>query len=894
MDIRPDPDALLRAVSKQEENRTRGKLRVFFGMAAGVGKTYAMLRTAQQRRREGVNIVVGVVETHGRPETAHLLEGLPQIPKKRISYRDTDLEEMDLDAILERKPEVVLVDELAHTNAPGSRHPKRWQDVLELLDHGIDVYTTLNVQHLESRKEVVEKIAGSPIRETVSDSILEQASQIELIDITPKELLARLREGKVYLPPQAELAERHFFQEDRLTALREIALRFTTQKVDQELSDLRSVHDEPKAWRPVERLLVAISHSPYSEQVIRAAKNRAFELDAPWIALYVATGQNLHEEDRKQLQMNLSLARELGAEVVTVSDANLSMAIRRIAQQKAATQIILGRPTRRWIRDTLWGGTLLERLVREETDLDVHVIRQDRKGREKSRRRVPRPSLEARIEDYAVTFWIITAATGISVLLKDLVGYRAVGFIFLLSVLGVSLFKSLGPIFFASVLASTAWNFFFIPPFGTFYISSLDDLIMFAMFFLTASVTGFLTHRIRQREWLLRKQTERMEVLYEFLREIARSGKLELYIPAISDRLGLFLNGSIVFFLSGSDHQFQIFGSADPRLGSEKELAVARWSLANNQAAGWSTDTLSGSIALYLPMRSATRTVGVLAYLPKRRTALLIEEMNLLRSAADQIAMSVEKEELERLANETERLQISERLHEATLSSLSHELRTPLTTIVGAASALRQPDTFENEKLRVRLLDDLFQSTQRMNRLVEDLLDMSRLQSGHMALKLDWHDPSEIVLFSLQSLSTELAKHQVFRNLASNIQMIRVDFHLFDQALRNLILNAARYSPAGSGISVTTEVASQKLCISIADEGPGIPADQRDRVFEKFYRLPGSPQGGTGLGLSIAKAIIEAHHGEISIESNSPRGSVFRIELPLPEPPGPPPMERSL
>jgi two-component system sensor histidine kinase KdpD len=880
-DQRPDPDDLLRIVNRLQARENRGILRVFFGMAAGVGKTYAMLKAARQRKAEGLDVVVGIVETHGRTETAALLEGLTVIPRKRIEYRGTQLEELDLDAILARKPAIVLVDELAHTNAPGSRHLKRWQDVLELLDAGMDVYTTMNVQHLESRKETLEQIAGVTIHETVPDSVLEQAAQIDLVDIAPAELLARLREGKVYLGPQADMAQRNFFQEDRLTALREMALRYTAEKVDHELRELRAAKEEPRAWKPVERLLVAISHSPYSEGLIRAAKSRAFELNVPWVALNVNTGTPLNDKDGLQLSRNIALAHNLGAEVVTIAETDIVSAVHRVALEKGVTQIIIGRPTRRWFRDRVTGGTLLERLLREETGLDVHVARRE-KPREKRRRfSWSVPKAETGLSHYWYTFWIVAGvavATGVA---QPFLGYKATGFPFLLSVMGISLFTSVGPILFASVLSALVWDFFFIPPAGTFHITSVDDIVMCLSFFFAAVVTGALTHRIRRREHLLRGQTERMELLYEFAREVAERGEKKGYLPNIASRLGFILHGTVMFFLPDPKGDLELIGSGDQQFTDEKRIAVARWAFDHRLPAGWSTDTLGGAAALYLPMVASNRAVGVLGFLPGKRGLLLAEEMNLLRSVADQLAVSVERERLIHVEEEAKRLELSEKLHQATLSSVSHELRTPITALIGTTGALKNPEVWKNERLRTQMLDDVSGSAERLNEVVGNLLDMSRIESGRMELRKEWHDLSEIVSFTLRSLGDRLRNHPVTTRFAPDLPLLRADFHLLEQAVRNLLTNAALYTPAGAAIEINAAVHAGRVHLTVGDEGPGIAAEQKARIFEKFYRVPGTPPGGTGLGLSIAKAVVEAHGGVIFVEDRRPKGSTFSIVLPI-------------
>jgi two-component system, OmpR family, sensor histidine kinase KdpD len=643
-DDRPNPDALLKAIKKEEAQAARGKLRVFLGMAAGVGKTYAMLKAAQDRLKEGVNVIAGVVETHGRTETEALLTGLQIIPKKEIDYRGTSLQEMDLDAILARKPGLVLVDELAHTNAPGSRHPKRWQDVDELLATGIDVYTTINVQHLESRKDAVEGITGIVIRETVPDSILERAAQVDLIDLSPADLLKRLREGKVYLGEKAQLALENFFKEDRLTALREIALRLTAERVDVELQGMAALLERRTAWNTNERLMVAVSPSPHSERNIRATRRLAFTLGAPWIAAYIDTGVMLNDPDRTNLSKNLDLARELGGEVVTTTDPNLAEALQRLARQKNVSHLVMGRPYRHWWRELTNRGTLLDRLVRQNSEVDVHVIRVEKESGQR-RKHKSVPGFGSPLTSYAYVFTLILTVMLISFGLQPLIGYRAVGFLFLLAVLILSLFMSIGPILFAAVLSALLWDYLFIPPPGTFFIRQPEDVAMTIVYFLVALIAGTLTHRMRSRERLLRREEERLQVLYELVREIAGSGRRKDYLQNVTTRLGKYLNGHCGVLLK--DEQGDLVPSTPLPGGeplNEKNQAVARWALDNGKPAGWSTDTLASAEALYLPLRDSAGPVGIFIFQPKDpHRKLLPDEENIMQAAVQQLGGAVGK-----------------------------------------------------------------------------------------------------------------------------------------------------------------------------------------------------------------------------------------------------------
>lgn len=883
-DGRPDPDQLLRVVNAQEREAHKGQLRIFFGMSAGVGKTYAMLRAAQQRLKEGVDVVAGVVETHGRGETAALMENLPLIPRKKLDYKGTSLEEMDLDAILARKPKLVLVDELAHSNIPGSRHSKRYQDVIELLDRGIDVYTTINVQHLESRKEAVEAIAQIPIRETVPDSILERAHQVELVDIAPSELLKRLHEGKVYLGDKAQRASENFFKEDRLTALREIALRLTAERVDQDLRRFTDAKQAATPWQTNERLMVAVSHSPYSEKLIRATRRIAYNLEAPWIALHVDTGVPLNNEDQTQLVKNINLARELKAEVVTTTDISVVDALRRVSRQKNVTQIIVGRPTKRWIKDFVKGGTLLDRLVRESGDVDVHVIRKDMDLNYHP------PVVDTRriasgfgtFLNYWYSFWFITVIGVASALLEPFFGYRAVGFVFLLAVLVVGMMAPMGPVVFAATLSALGWNFFFIPPRLTFVVSEPEDVMMCVFYFAVALIIGFLTNRIRSHERLIRDREERTNTLYEVLQDIAASRDKSEFLIKVNERMGHLLNGTCGVLLRALDgrlmvNETKLYG---PSL-NEKERAVAIWAFEAGKSAGWSTDTLSEARSLYIPLKSSGESVGVFIYQPDTKRILSLEQENLLYSVARQLAISLEKHFFEKRLREAEKLEESEKLHQTLLNSISHEMRTPLTVIMGTATALADPATPKNAQHIEALAGNLLEASDRLNRVIENLLDMTRLNSGVLTLKKEWHDVHDLVGVVLKKLKVQMRNHQVTTIIPEDFPMVEMDFRMMEHALSNLLINASMYVPPEAVVLISAKHDDRHAYITVQDHGPGIPESSLPKIFDKFYRVTGSKPGGTGLGLSIVKSIVEAHKGSVSAE-NVPDGGVrFTLELPL-------------
>lgn len=883
---KPDPDDLLRSIVREEKKQKRGRLRIFLGMCPGVGKTYGMLQAAQEKKRSGAHVLVGIAETHGRQETLALLAGLTILPRKKIEYRQKSFEELDVDAVLAQKPELVLVDELAHTNIPGSRHPKRYQDVKEILDSGIDVYTTMNVQHLESRIDLVKQITGVSVQETVPDSFFEMADQVELVDLPPAELLKRLKEGKVYLGEMAERAIEGFFQEEHLLALRELALRFTAELVEGELHDQMLRKQISGPWQTRERILVAISHSPYSKRLIRAARRKSFNLEAHWIALHIDTGEPLSEDDKAMLRRNLDMARELGAELVSIRDSDIPRAIRRIAEEKNVTQILMGRPDRRFFRDLIDGGTILDKLVRETSEIDIHVLRQVRKPRLRGFRiklRMPAP-----IEDlsvYSNTFWLIAAVTGLGVALEPLIKYQAVGFIFLLAVIGVGTLAPRGAAIFAAILSAIVWNYFFIPPKYTFYIAEVADVMMVVAYFAVALAASVLTTKIRRQSDELSKRARQTSLLYDFSRELARSPD-EASIASVTCRfVERTLGGSCSLLLREEDSKLKEAGrSPYAQHLSDKHRAVANWVNENGKRAGFGTGTLTGSDVFCLPIKGNSDVIGVLLFFPKDKKSLSFDEETTLESVSASAAISIEREQYEKRMESLRVVEASEKLYQTILDSVSHELRTPITSIMGAASALEDPQTWKREENRKSLTDEIMRGTQRLNHVVENLLDTSRMSTGQLTLKKDLVELSETV-------ETIVREWKAFDQVTSPVRVeteegvyAEVDTKMLRNALDNLLHNALVYSPPGGEIDVTVRknVRTKTSLIEIADQGKGIPSADRSKLFQRFYRVPGTPAGGIGLGLSIVKGIVEAHGGRVEVvDRGAQAGSTFRIELPL-------------
>ncbi len=873
-DRRPDPDALLAALHADEARARRAHFKVFLGMCPGVGKTYTMLRAAQQERAGGTDLVIGVVETHGRIETEALITGLIVVPRKTTDYRGTRLIEMDLEAILARRPKLVLVDELAHTNAPGSRHAKRWQDVVELLEAGIDVYTTLNIQHVESRADTVRQITGASQQETVPDSVLDLADELELIDLTPETLLERLRDGKVYLGERAAAAQDGFFKDSHLSALRELALRYTAERVDRQLRHLRAGSSKQTVWRSGERLLVAVGSSPFSTQLVRWTRRMAAALGAPWVAVHIEPSVALPAEDQRLLDKNLALARELGAEVIVTHDDSIPDALVRVALQQNATQIVVGKPRARRLRD-LVRGTLVDRLLRLGGNIDIYVVPAEN---ERGRRRllaVDR-SLRSSPAEYGWAAGMVAIITLLGLLLPADT-YLAVGLVYLLAIIILSLRVGRGPVLAAGVLSAMTWNFLFIPPQFTFRISKIEDATLFGTYFVVALVTGHLTSRIRTQGLNERMREERATALFELTHALAEAGTLDDAVFAALRQADELFAARTALLLAEAG------GSVTPHFAGSfgldgKERGVAEWVFLNRRPAGRFTDTLPGSTAFYLPLVREDKAVGVLGIAVPEGGTLTLGQRDLLEAFARQLALIVEREHLREAGAREKLLAESDKLHRVLLDSVSHELRTPLAVITGILENL--PDAAP--ELRAELVGEGRAAARRLNRLVGNLLDQTRLESGTLKPRLDWCDARDLVNAALDGVRDELAGHPLEVILPDDMPPIRADFALTEQALANLLLNAARHTPVVTPVFLTAgiERSGTRAFFTVADRGPGFPLAMRERLFKKFERGDAARAGGLGLGLSIVRGFVVAQGGEIVVGENPGGGAVFTIYLP--------------
>lgn len=873
-DSQQNPDYLLANIKKEEAESGRGRLKVFLGMCPGVGKTYAMLEAAQRELRANRDVVIGYVETHGRKETDLLAKGIPLISRREIPYRGINLSEMDLDAVLSRRPHLAVVDELAHTNAPGSRHPKRWQDVLELLDAGIDVFTTLNVQHVESRADTVRQITGTEIREIVPDSVLDNAV-LELVDLPPQELVQRLHEGKVYVQDRASTAAKHFFREGNLTALRELSLRLVADHVGEDTARFHRSEPAARPWKTGSRLMVAVGPSPLSETLIRWTRRMADELRCTWLAVHVERPSPAQEGAQAQLVKNLDAARELGAEVITTTDEDVAGGLLRIARERNVTQIVFGKPVRRGMLSFCRSGRLLRRLMKESGDIDLLIIRAE-KAFSPAIKSNWAPRIQSTWNQYLLSLGVVVVTGLISFALTPLTGPRVPGLLFLLAVVLVALFVGRGPVLLAGALSALGWNFFFLPPRLTFVIARAEDAILFATYFIVSLVLGQLVARIRAQTDAERRREERSTALYELTREFAEAGSRDEVVWQLIGQVDrLFRVPGAVSFAAG-DKLAPYPDSTFPL--TEKELGVSEWAFRNRKAAGRFTDNLPGAGALHLPIATEHKTFGVFAVALSGET-LPLAQRDLLEAFVRQAALVLDRIELRSSAEQARLLAESERLSRALLNSISHELRTPLAASTSAASALAEAPEAPLDQRRL-LVSEIQEANARLNRIIGNLLDVARLESGKVVPRIDWYDARDVLQTTLRELERELQNHPVDLQIPKEPILARFDFSLVQHILANLLVNAANHTPLRTPIEMSVRFEDLKLVVSVADRGPGISPELLPRIFDKFMRGADTATGGSGLGLTIAKGFAEAQGGTITAANRPSGGAIFTLSVP--------------
>jgi two-component system sensor histidine kinase KdpD len=889
-DHRPSPDALLEAV-RREESRV-GKLRIFVGAAPGVGKTYEMLQQAHARKRDGYDIVIGFVETHGRRETEALLAGLEIVPRRRIEYKGQRLDEMDLDAIIARRPQIVLVDELAHTNVEGSRHPKRYLDVDELMRHGIDVFTTVNIQHIESLNDVVAQITHVRVRETVPDAVFDRADAVELVDLTPEDLIQRLRDGKVYVPKNAERALEHFFSPANLTALRELALRRTAERVDEQLLSEMQAHAIHGPWPAGERILVCISEDPRCAGLVRYSKRLADRLHGPWIALHIEGRRavQLTEEQRDRIADTLRLAEALGGEPVTLPGGNRNIAEDLIgyAQANNVTQLVIGKSTRnRWFE--ILHGSVVHDLVRQSGNISVHVIAGDTITGE----RIPKKTVRSAERNetfnpkpYLAATVAIAAALGFGTLIETWVGVGNVDLVFLTAIVAIAVRFGLWPSLFASVVSALAYNFFFLPPVYTLTISDPANLVAFGLFTLVAIIVSSVAARSRTLAIAALERARTTESLYSFSRKLAGAGTLDDVLWATAYQTALMLKVRVVLLLPEGGRIAVKAGYPPEDILDEADIAAAKWAWENDRSAGRGSDTLPGAKRLFLPMHTGRGAIGVMGIDSDKPGPLFTpDQRRLLDALRDQGALAIERVRLVEEMDRVERAAETERLRSALLTSISHDLKTPLAAVLGAASTLRDLDSKLGDAEKADLLATIIDESERLNRFIANLLDMTKLESGAIAPNVALHDLGEIVGSALRRASRILAHHQVELELAPDLPMLELDAVLFEQVLFNLLDNAAKYAPPETTVRIQSWRAGDSVSLQILDEGSGIPSADLDHIFDKFYRAQKIDQvrAGTGLGLAISRGFVEAMHGTIIAANRTDRtGAIFTISLPIP------------
>jgi two-component system sensor histidine kinase KdpD len=872
---RPSPDALLETA----QLGSRGRLKIFLGAAPGVGKTFEMLSAARARYQEGADVVVGVVETHGRRETGALLDGLEAIPRRPVDYRGHTLEEMDLDALLARRPQLALVDELAHTNAPGSRHPKRYMDVEELIAAGIDVYTTLNVQHIESLNDVIARITRIRVRETVPDSVIDKADDIEIIDLTPEDLIQRLKDGKVYVPHQAERAIRHYFSPGNLTALRELALRRTAQRVDEQMVRYMQAHAIPGPWAAGERILACIGSDASGTDVVRHAKRMADSLKAPWTAVHVETGRelNLSDAERDRIAEAMRLAQRLGAETVTLPGQDPAETIAEYARANNVTHIIIVQPPRAWWLG-VFSGSLAQQLIRKSGGAGVHVLGRNQEVSEK--RAFAAPTGEARA--YLGSLAFVAVSLGIAQLLHQMLGLASVAMAFLTAVLVSAVVYGLWPALFASFASVLAYNFFFLPPLYTFTIADPENVAALFFFGVTAVIASNLTARVRAQAIVARQRARTTEELYQFSRKLAGAANLDDLLWATVHQIALMLKVRVVILLPENGTVAVRAGFPPEDSLDAADLAAAKWSWERNHVAGRGSDTLPGAKRLFMPMNTGRGAVGVVGIDSDEPGPILTpDQQRLFDALADQAALAIERVNLVEDVDRARLIAETDRLRAALLTSISHDLRTPLASILGSATSLSEA---LDASTRLSLIRNIQDEAERLNRFIGNLLDMTRLESGPLRLRTGAIELSDAIGSALRRASKILAEHRTQVMLQQDLPMLDLDEVLFEQVLFNLLDNAGKYAPTGSLITIKAWQDGGSVVVQVLDEGPGIPPADLERVFDKFYRVGGADRrrAGTGLGLAICRGFVEAMHGSITVNNRTDRpGAAFTMRLPV-------------
>jgi len=877
-DRRPDPDDLLASLMSEEEKSRRGKLKIFFGMCAGVGKTYTMLQTAHIEKLKGSDVVIGYIETHNRKETQELTEGFEIIPRISYDYKSTLIQEMDLDAIVARKPRIVLVDELAHSNAPGSRHVKRYQDVLEILENGINVYTTLNVQHLESRSDTVAQITGKIIRETLPDEIFENSDEVELVDLTPEELLQRLSEGKVYTAERSREAIENFFRKGNITALREMALRLVADRVDKQLHDYMQNKGIKGPWKSGLHLLVAIDYKQQSTRLLRWAKNLSYSMGGQIQALYVETTHNLTIKERQQLDKNINLAKQLGIRVRINTSSDIVKAVIDYAQKENITHIIVGKPRVRNLLSMGRFGNYVDKIIRYSGNIDVYVLGSDSHARDNYKGKLSIPAFTSNFTQYLIISLCVFISSGICYALKNYIGYQSVSFVLLFLVSISAIFYGTGPILMAAVLSAFIWDYFFIPPQFTFHVEKPEDILMLIMFFIIALLSGVLTSRVRRQEKKIRIREERTNALYQLTKDLTKiTGPGEVTKIATAYIKKYFQLDCSIFIKNTFDTlEIQTLPGSGIQI-NQNEMSVADWVFKHSAKAGKFTDTLPSNGCTYYPLKGDFENMGVIAITPE--SVFTHGEEQFWEAFLSQISSKYEREFLRESTKRTYLISESEKLYKTLFNSISHELRIPVATIVGTSDTLLEQEY--PKETRIKLYTEINTASIRLNRLIENLLNMSRLESGHITPHPDWCDVNDLANKVTESLSEELKGFKMSVIIPEKMPLVFIDFGLVEQAVHNLVLNSTQHAPGGSQIRIKFFFDDGFMIIQVMDRGPGFQDAELPSLFNKFYRGGNAKAGGTGLGLSIVKGFVEAHKGSVVADNRKNGGALFTIKIPV-------------
>jgi two-component system sensor histidine kinase KdpD len=889
---RPQPEALLSELKKSK----RGRLKIFLGAAPGVGKTYAMLEATQRRLKEGTDLIVGILETHGRAETELLLDGLDVLPRKQIIYRDRIFYEMDIDGILKRRPRLVIVDELAHTNVPGSRHVKRYQDVAEILDVGIDVYTTLNIQHLESLNDIIARIARIRVRETVPDSVLDQADEIELIDLPPEDLIERLHQGKVYVKDQASRAITHFFSRGNLTALRELTMRAAAERVDAEMLSYMKAHAISGPWPTRERIMVCVNESAVGPKLVRGAQRSADRLRSSWIAVHVQTPneEQLKEEAKDRIQDTLALAERLGAEVVVLPGAlDAATELLNYARSRNVSRLLVGQPRRR--RLGRWGGrSVTQRLIEGAKSFEVLVIgAEDEKSKPEPREQaVVRTFDENSPREYALSIGAVVMAGLVAAIAEYFIPLQSLSIIFVLPVLISALRFGLWPSVVASLLSFVVYRYFFTEPRFALAITTTEDFFTLTFFFVVAMLTGRVAARSREQAEASRQAARRTAKLYDFSRRIAAAASRDDVLWAVVHHVAATLQCRSLVLLPGPDGGLDIAAGYPPEDHlTDAAIAASDWAWRHGKPAGWKSDTLPSSEWLFMPLRTATGPVGLLGVAFDESESMLIpEQRRLLDAVSDQAAVAIERTNLASSIEDARVMTETEQLRSALLSSISHDLRTPLVSIIGSATSLVTfGDTLSAEN-RGELLETVLEEAERLNRFVQNLLDMTRLGYGALKPKQDWVDLHDVVGSAIERLKQALSPYNVVTDVKPDMHLLYVDPILIEQVMVNVLDNAAKYSTAGGAIQIRAFEREGMAVIQVVDKGPGIPERERELIFDMFYRVKAGDNriAGTGLGLAICRGLMQAQGGTIqALPGDYGEGTCIELTLPIAEPPEP-------